>query len=58
MRHGENGKADSTMADPEDVGRVNYVLQNFDEAYLDEDTSTTYRNADGSRANKIVFTKK
>lgn len=58
VRHGEGGQADSTMADPEDVGRVNYVLQNFDEAYLATGRAKNYPSTDGNFARKMIFTKK
>lgn len=58
VRHGENGKANSTMADPEDVGRVNYVLQNFDEAYRSLEDARAYKDADGKNSAKVIFTKK
>lgn len=66
-RHGANGKANSTMANIEDFGRINYVIENADDAKLltrkdvDADTwklSAEYRNADNSYAPLIRFEKR
>ena len=34
-RHGKQGKADKSMANSEDVGRIKYVLEHFDGATLE-----------------------
>lgn len=66
-RHGANGTANSTMANIEDFGRINYVIENADDAKLltrkdvDADTwklSAEYRNADNSYAPLIRFEKR
>lgn len=59
--HGEAGKADSTMADDNDVGRIQYVLDNYDNV---EPAGTTGAYAEpngrgGTRQAKTVkFSKK
>ena len=66
-RHGANGTANSTMANIEDFGRINYVIENADDAKLltrkDVDAGTwklsaEYRNADNSYAPLIRFEKR
>ena len=42
-RHGENGIHDHTMSDVNDIGRINYVLQHFDNITEGTDTSA-YKN--------------
>lgn len=57
-RHGKNGAADSSMANAEDVGRIRYVLDNYDGVYLSEEKATGYSGKDGKPAPKVVFYKK
>lgn len=66
-RHGVNGTADHSMANIEDFGRINYVVENADRARLlsagDVDSETwklsrEYRNADNSQAPLIRFEKR
>ena len=63
-RHGANGKADRSMADINDIGRLGYVLENFDDAtvLLNDDgtpsVSDVWKNSDGTPAKRILFTKK
>lgn len=57
-RHGAAGEADSTMAEVEDVSRARYVLDNFDEAYLDKGSAAGYFDKNGKRAPVVVFSKK
>lgn len=66
-RHGANGTADHSMANIEDFGRINYVVENADSATLltkgDVDSETwklsrEYRNADNTQAPLIRFEKK
>lgn len=65
--HGVNGTADHSMANIEDFGRINYVVENADRARLlsagDVDSeawklSREYRNADNSQAPLIRFEKR
>ena len=63
-RHGENGKADHSMATPEDIARIAYVLDNYDKVDILRDkkgqikTSNEYKNADGSSAIMVQFVKR
>ena len=63
VRHGVNGKADSSMADINDVSRIKYILANPDGAFLlrEKDGSLSlsdvWRNSDHSRAKRVVFYK-
>lgn len=63
-RHGENGEADSSMAKPQDIARIGYVLNHYDSAQLLTDEngkqvfSTEWTNSNGSPAQMMVFSKK
>lgn len=65
-RHGENGRADHSLADINDLSRINYVIENADGATLltkdDVDSETwrlsrEYNNADNTPAPLIRFYK-
>ena len=65
-RHGENGRADHSLADINDLSRINYVIENADGAALltkdDVDSETwrlsrEYNNADNTPAPLIRFYK-
>ena len=63
-RHGTNGAADHSMANVEDIARIGYVLQNYDDVRLLEDgdgnaiRSTEWVNSDKSHAVQVQYTKK
>lgn len=63
-RHGESGKADKSMADLNDLSRINYIIKNADDIELLKNSngslslSNEVFNSDGSRAKKIIYTKK
>jgi len=57
-RHGELGEADQSMKDPEDIGRVKYVLDNYDNVQLSEDSNSQYKNSDGTPAKIVQYTKR
>ena len=63
-RHGENGQHDSTMANPEDVARVEYVLENYDSVELakkengDIVYSNEFRDSDNEHSPLLVYSKK
>ncbi len=63
-RHGTNGAADHSMANVEDIARIGYVLQNYDDIRLLEDgdgnaiRSTEWVNSDKSHAVQVQYTKK
>lgn len=62
-RHGENGKADKTMADMANYGIIDYVLKNYDTAELatkndKPDLSGEFLNRTGTKAKQVLFTKK
>lgn len=63
VRHGEKGKADTTMADIANYGIMNYVLENYDtvEPAMKNgkpDLSEEFLDKTGKRAKQILFTKK
>jgi len=63
-RHGENGEADHSMADIEDMARIGYVLKNYDNVdFLVDDsgnikTDWAYTAQNGKAAPIIVFVKR
>ena len=56
-RHGADGAANQTMADDNTLARIQYVLDNYDEAYKGEGSSYL-RMKDKSIAPTTAFTKK
>ena len=60
-RHGKNGSADHSMSDPMDVGRIQWVLDNFDSAE-DGGTSNAYKtpkeNGRQGNAKTVLFSKR
>lgn len=63
-RHGKNGEADHSMANENDIARISYVLDNYDEVrpVLDKNgnlkRSPQHRNADGSQAPIVLYSKR
>lgn len=57
-RHGENGEADNSMSDINDIARIGYVLDNYDSVKLGDKQSVRYFNKDKSRADSIILTKR
>lgn len=63
-RHGSHGKQDSSMANIEDMGRIGWVLENYDEIERGEKAngkpsfSGEFRNKDNSHAPNVVFKKR
>ena len=56
-RHGENGEADETMKNLEDLARIAYILENYDTVkYKGQDSG--YRNSDGSKSKVVAFNKR
>lgn len=62
--HGAKGSADSSMADINDLSRINYIIKNADDVEVAKnangtvDLSREFLNSDGSGAPKIKYTKK
>lgn len=62
-RHGVNGSADHSMADPNDIARIGYVLENYDSAELLKGKdgkprlSREYGNSDHTPAVMVRFQK-
>lgn len=63
-RHGENGTADQTMRDINDIARIPYVLENYDSVEPlsaedgDAEVTTSYNNSDNTLAPMVRFSKK
>lgn len=64
FRHGANGRHDHSMADVNDIARIGYVIDNFDNAelLLNDDgtpsTSNVWHNSDNSPASRVRFSKR
>ncbi|MEG1997626.1 MAG: hypothetical protein RR051_04210, partial [Clostridiales bacterium] len=56
-RHGENGSADKTMANAEDLARIQYVLDNYDDISVLEQRSSKYRDSQNNPAPMIRYGK-
>lgn len=57
-RHGENGEANSSMRNVNDIARVGYVLQNYDNVSYEGNTTKMLKTKDGKQAPTVVFSKK
>lgn len=63
-RHGKNGEADHSMANENDIARISYVLDNYDDVrpVLDKNGeqkhSAVFCNADGSPAPIVLYSKR
>jgi hypothetical protein len=57
-RHGENGNADKSMKDPKDIARIDYALNNFDKIVKLDKKSQTYKNADNTPADIMLYQKR
>ena len=63
-RHGKNGTHDNTMANPEDVARIPFIIHNYDNIELLTDhngepvLSSEYRNSDDTPAKMLRMSKK
>lgn len=63
-RHGKNGETDHSMANENDIARISYVLDNYDEVRpaLDKNGKQKYSavfcNADGSPAPIVLYSKR
>ena len=51
--HGVNGKADHSMANPDDVAKIKYATDNFYRMWLGKDKSREWKNSDNSPSNII-----
>ena len=58
-RHGIKGEHDRSMANPEDLAKLEYILNDYDEIVLSNSKKTgAYRNSDGSLAEKVMISKR
>ena len=58
QRHGQNGKADQPMADVNDVARMQYVIDNYDEMELLDATSKEFLSREKHQAPQIMLSKR
>ena len=57
-RHGKKGKADSSMRDINDLGRIAYVLNNYYEIIFSDRAAIGFRNKIGKHALSVLFVKR
>lgn len=57
-RHGENGKADNSMKNKNDLARINYILENYDNVEVVDKSSKEFNNSNNESAQIILFKKK
>ena len=58
QRHGENGKADFSMKDIDDIARIGYVISNYDSIEYDGVTTTGYLDEKGEPSPMIKISKR
>jgi len=56
-RHGTSGTGDTSMSNPEDIARIPYVLNNYDNIQLTGESSH-YKNSDNTNAQHVIMTKR
>ena len=57
-RHGENGAADRSMSDVNDLARIEYVLENYDNIESAKDDNGRYRDSDNKLSKSVVYSKR
>ncbi len=57
-RHGVNGQADSSMSDLNDIARMQYVIDNYDDIELTGNYNNEFKNSDGSLSPTIQMKKR
>lgn len=57
-RHGVNGEHDHTMANENDIARIGYVLNNYDNIELSDEQNYTYKNKDNTKASILKISKR
>ena len=57
-RHGVNGARDTSMSDINDIARMGYVIDNFDEISEEGRTTTGYLDEEGNPSQIVVFSKR
>ena len=56
-RHGENGVADTSLADAHDIAKIGYVIDNYDKITAGKEASQEFKNSDGSPSKTIMLQK-
>ena len=57
-RHGKNGNADRSMANNEDIARIGYVLENYEEIEMLDNESKEFRDKNQKPAPMVRMSKK
>ena len=54
-RHGADGIHDKSMANPKDIAKVQYILDNYDDVALDKKRAAGFTDSNGKLSQKVVF---
>lgn len=57
-RHGTDGIHDKSMANPKDIAKVQYILDNYDDVALDKKRAAGFTDSNGKLSQKVVFKKR
>ena len=57
-RHGANGEHDRSMSDPEDIARIGWITNNFDDAKLTGKKAGNYSNSDNTPSDIVLLSKR
>ncbi len=57
-RHGADGIHDKSMANKNDLAKIQYILDNYDNVILEQKKSKSYSNSDGKLAQQVAFSKR
>ena len=57
-RHGADGIHDKSMANPKDIAKVQYILENYDDVALDKKRAAGFIDSNGKLSQKVVFKKR
>lgn len=57
-RHGADGIHDKSMANPKDIAKVQYILDNYDDVALDKKRAAGFTDSNGKLSQKVVFKKR
>lgn len=57
-RHGADGIHDKSMANPKDIAKVQYILDNYDDVALAKKRAAGFTDSNGKLSQKVVFKKR
>lgn len=57
-RHGKKGLHDHSMSDERDWGKIQYILDNYDDVSVTDRIARGYRDSNGKNAKTVMFSKR